>query len=1218
MAILNREVTSKPRICAKCERQLSALSPEGLCPGCLLTRAMMTEMEDDLAGGEIQQIGQYELLGLIARGGMGIVYRARQRRLNRLVALKLISTGGWETPEFVERFRIEAEAAASLDHPHIIPIYEIGEAEGRHFFSMRLAEGGSLADRLASGKKMDVSECVRLLIKLSHAVHYAHQRGILHRDMKPSNVLLDAAGEPLLTDFGLAKLIERDIRITRTMALLGTPAYISPEQALGKKGLTTAVDVYGLGAVLYEMLTGVPPFAGGTTMATVQMVLNKEPERPSRRNPDLDKDVEAICLKCLEKAPTLRYPSAEALAEDLERWLNGESILARPSTSITRAVKWVRRRPATSIAVFAVTVAVVSIAIVSNVMRAQVTRALKVSRTQTQQIAAQERELARRQSATEAQLSRSLFLQGIQYAEDNRTGPALAHWAEALRFKTNNHAAASRIYHTLIQNRFLQPAFAPVKVTSSVVMSTFSPDGARMAVIAAGGDRQVSVRDGSTGRLLYSKKLGKPGFLGTFSPDGHYLAAAGGLWGWGNGLVCIYDVASGDSPFPDFETPEGVVDLQFSPDGQSLAFTVIHERLRVVDMPTGRLRFASPEKLDPEFVERRLAWAPDSGSIYVLSSRARIVRLDAKSGRELASWRHSFEAGGGISLSNDGRKLAATQGTSVHIYSAENGAILQTLTHQHLVTFAVFSPDQRRVATCAEDGQVRIWSALDGRLIATFDAGTPQVSAGFNFDGSRLVSHGFDDAVRVWGVELGEPLCEPVRHPSNVTDARFSPTGERILVSTTDGSVAVWNLETSRAKEIRIAPKGGFSGFALSPDDHHFAVGSPDGTVRIFERLSGDQVKCGDPIGFPIEQLHYSANSLWILAIGSESMRVLDARDGTVVGPPIGHGAGHFAVFSPDGDTVAGGGLDRALSLWDWRSGKLRCEPLRHPWPVVSIDFSPDGMRMLTASSDDRLRLWDARTGSAIREIRLDGSPTAVGFTHRGRRIQVISALVLHFYDATNGQPIGPRVALSSGSRNAKVSPDGTRIVVAGDDNFVRVFSGETGEPIVEPIPRGARITDMAIDASGKRFAIGGLNGRAEVFDMETGRSLTGPLWHDDHHRRDSAMAVSHVQFSHDERQLLSTGGDGSVRLWDLGPDPSGPVPTWLPALAESIGGLRMLTTADASATPRLVPVPADERLAIQAQLSGMVVTNGWGRLVDWFFSIPEQRALSPLHQKAH
>ncbi|MBL8103853.1 MAG: serine/threonine protein kinase, partial [Anaerolineales bacterium] len=271
---------------------------------------------------------------------------ARQRRLNRWVAVKVVSGGALALPDFVKRFRTEAETAAQLDHPNIVPIYEVGEAGGQPFFSMKLLQGGTLVDRVR-GAALDPAEAARVMVKVARAVHFAHQRGILHRDIKPNNVLLDTAGEPFLTDFGLAKLIERDSTLTHTIAVLGTPSYMSPEQARGEaRMLTTAADVYGLGAVLYELLAGQPPFAGGTSLDTVRMVLEKEPKRPSSLNPRVDRDLETICLKCLEKDPKRRYGSAEGLAEDLERWLHHEPIRARRATVLERIEKWVRRRPA--------------------------------------------------------------------------------------------------------------------------------------------------------------------------------------------------------------------------------------------------------------------------------------------------------------------------------------------------------------------------------------------------------------------------------------------------------------------------------------------------------------------------------------------------------------------------------------------------------------------------------------------------------------------------------------------------------------------------------------------------------------------------------------------------------------------------------------------------------------------------------------------------------
>jgi serine/threonine protein kinase len=243
----------------------------------------------------------------------------------------------------VQRFQREAESAAQLDHPHIVPIYEVGEHEGQHYFSMKLIDGGSLA---GCTLPLPVRQSAALLATTARAVHRAHQRGILHRDLKPGNILLDAQGQPHVTDFGLAKRVEGERGQTQTGSIVGTASYMPPEQARAEKLLTTAADVYSLGAVLYELLTGQPPFRAETPLDTVLQVLEKEPEPPRRSNPRIDRDVETICLKCLQKEPAKRYGSAEALAEDLERWLRGEPIVARPISGRARAVKWVKRRPA--------------------------------------------------------------------------------------------------------------------------------------------------------------------------------------------------------------------------------------------------------------------------------------------------------------------------------------------------------------------------------------------------------------------------------------------------------------------------------------------------------------------------------------------------------------------------------------------------------------------------------------------------------------------------------------------------------------------------------------------------------------------------------------------------------------------------------------------------------------------------------------------------------
>jgi TolB-like protein/predicted Ser/Thr protein kinase/Flp pilus assembly protein TadD len=365
-------MNSALRLCPRCGAEIPADAPEGSCPGCLYEAALNALASESVNGADdsgdvdkparattrserlakiLGELGDYELLEEVGRGGQGVVFRARQKSLNRIVALKVISLGQWASQAHVKRFRREAEAAASLDHPCIVPIYEVGERDGSCYFSMKFIEGGQL-DEVVKRAPMSIRQAAELIAKVARTVHYAHEHGILHRDIKPGNILLDGKSEPQLTDFGLARLVEAESTVTRTMEVLGTPSYMAPEQAVGSNSVVSSVtDVYGLGAVFYQLLTGQPPFAGGATYETIKLLLDTEPKQPRLLNPKIDRDLSTICLKCLEKDPKRRYSSALALAEDLERWLKHEPIHARHTGVFTRGRKWVQRNPTSALLV---------------------------------------------------------------------------------------------------------------------------------------------------------------------------------------------------------------------------------------------------------------------------------------------------------------------------------------------------------------------------------------------------------------------------------------------------------------------------------------------------------------------------------------------------------------------------------------------------------------------------------------------------------------------------------------------------------------------------------------------------------------------------------------------------------------------------------------------------------------------------------------------------
>jgi WD40 repeat protein len=1015
--------------------------------------------------GRAVQLGRFRIVRELGRGGCGIVFLAFDPTLRRHVALKMPRPEASLTREARQRFLREAQAAAVLDHPNLVPVYETGELGPIGYIVSAYCPGPTLAAWLkARSEPVGAQEAVQLVLALAEGVEHAHSRGVLHRDLKPGNVLLqkDEGGRmkdesrpdasslssvilhpssfvPKITDFGMAKFVEGEGDETRSGTVLGTPRYMAPEQVEARRReIGPATDVYALGAILYEVLTGRPPLQAETDLATLRLVLSAEPVPLRRLRPEVSRDLEAVCRKCLEKDPRRRYPTAAALAEDLRRLLAGDSTLARPAGVMTHVRKQVRRHRAALAGVVLVLATVLSLwggwRWYDEAARARVRGERDARRKQYVQSL---RSAQVAQESGQPERARELL-------DGQRPGPG------------GSDLRGFEWYHLW---QLCQAAPFPVLKghSGSVRALMVSPDGKTLA--SAGDDQWIKLWDVATGRDLATLRGHTLPVWGlAFSPRGDLLASSGHIQMTEPGELKLWDVATGKLRATlDDATIRVKSGLAFCPDGKTLAAaggepSLKTGQVRLWDVATAQVR--RDLKGFPGNWVHCVAFAPDGRTLAAGGASSEIQLWDLDTGQartKLTGHTHHVHS---VTFSPDGQTLVSgSWDTTLRLWDLttfQERPPLQHRTGPVWCTMA-FAPDGKTLAAGGETGTIKLWDVASGRDRATLTGHTAAVRAVmFTCDGRTLFSGSDDKTVRRWWDPAGGSARASLKgHTAEAWGVAFAPDDRTLATAGDDHLVRLWNPATGHELATLSGPSSLVGCVAFSPDGQLLASGDYDGTVRIYETATQRQRARLEGHRRLLRSLAFSPDGRTLATASNDfTVRLWDVATATELAKLEGHrNIVRSVAFAPDGRTLASASEDQTVRLWDVATRQLRLE-FADTGQVWCLAFAPDGRTFATGNNHGTIRLWDAATGAerATLNGHLQGVKS-VAFTPDGKRLASGSDdQTIRLWDVEGGQELLTLKAHLHRVNGVAFSSDGQTLASVSHDGAVKLWQASAEE----------------------------------------------------------------------------------------------------------------------------------------------------------------------------